>query len=233
MRLERRSTQIISFFLDEILPPILRDQCWFMWPLQWLLFRQYTKEFMDFKIKAPGISSDEVRRIYENTSQVHLQRETDLTPACLAAVETSIKGNSVLEVGCGRGYLLNKLANNFKVTGVDFVLDPKIRKLKNKIQLICADVEMLPFVTDGFDTVVCTHTLEHVKNLHSVMGQLRRIARKRLVVVVPLQRPYKYTFDLHLHFFPYPHSFLNQVGMGSGKVLTKKIGRDLLYLEDM
>jgi ubiquinone/menaquinone biosynthesis C-methylase UbiE len=232
MNLERRSTRIIAFFLDELLPPILRDQYWLMWPLQWFLFGDRTRHFMEFKENAQYLDPNGIREIYEQTSHVHLQRETDLNPACLKAVQVAVKGERILEVGCGRGHLLKKLAQNFEVTGIDFILAPEIKRSNEKITLIRADIEKLPFSADSFDTVICTHTLEHVINLPAVMTQLRKIARQRLIVVVPLQRPYKYTFDLHLHFFPYPHSFLIQVGNAVGKICTRELGGDLLYIED-
>ena len=34
------------------------------------------------------------------------------------------------------------------------------------------------------------------------------MARRRLIIVVPQEREYRFTFNPHLHFFPYPHSFL-------------------------
>jgi hypothetical protein len=48
---------------------------------------------------------------------------------------------------------------------------------------------------------VCSHTLEHIPDLWRAAAELRRVAR-RVVVVVPRQRYYRYTFDYHLHFFP-------------------------------
>src|SRR3546814_1539315 len=40
---------------------------------------------------------------------------------------------------------------------------------------------------------------------------LRRVARRRVIIVVPQEREYRFTFNPHLHFFPYPHSFLRYV----------------------
>ena len=37
----------------------------------------------------------------------------------------------------------------------------------------------------------------------AALAELRRVAAKRLIVVLPKERPYRYTFNLHLHFFPY------------------------------
>ena len=62
-------------------------------------------------------------------------------------------------------------------------------------------IEQLPFGDRAFDTVVCVHTLEHVPDLWRAARELRRVAR-RLIVVVPRQRYYRYTVDYHLHFFP-------------------------------
>ena len=59
----------------------------------------------------------------------------------------------------------------------------------------------LPFRTAAFDTVVCSHTLEHIPDLWRAAAELRRVA-KRVIVVVPCQRYYRYTVDYHLHFFP-------------------------------
>lgn len=232
MKLGRRYTSAISFLLDELLPPILRDQRWFMWFFQWLLFRNKTATFMDFKRKAPTLSSSEIRSIYQQTASVHIHRETDLNPGCISAIEEAIIGDTVLDAGCGRGYLAKRLSNYLKITVFDFNLDACVDLKASNANLVIGDIENLPFQDDSFDTVVCAHTLEHVINLQATMLKLRKIARKRLIVVVPLQRPYKYTFDLHVQFFPYPYSFLMQVGHGRGESFMYEIDGDLFYVED-
>ena len=94
-----------------------------------------------------------------------------------------------------------------------------------------ANMERLPFADESFDTVVSTHTLEHVKNLPAAMHELRRVTRTRLILVTPKQRPYKYTFDLHLNFFPYPHSLVQAVGHSIGQSSCRVAGGDLFYME--
>jgi hypothetical protein len=42
----------------------------------------------------------------------------------------------------------------------------------------------------------------HVQDAHAALEELRCVAKRRLIVVLPKQRPYRYTFDLHLRFFP-------------------------------
>jgi ubiquinone/menaquinone biosynthesis C-methylase UbiE len=56
---------------------------------------------------------------------------------------------------------------------------------------------------DAFDTVISTHTLEHVQHVAAALEGIRRVARRGVVVVVPHQRPYRATFNPHIHFFPY------------------------------
>ncbi|MDZ7823470.1 MAG: methyltransferase domain-containing protein [Ahrensia sp.] len=75
------------------------------------------------------------------------------------------------------------------------------------MEYYAARVEKLPFKDNEFDTVVCTHVLEHVLDFRSSLQELRRIAAKRLIVVVPREREYKYSFNPHFNFFPYKHSF--------------------------
>jgi hypothetical protein len=80
---------------------------------------------------------------------------------------------------------------------------------------------------------VCTHVLEHVLDLRGAMAELRRIARRRVIVVVPLEREYRFTFNPHVHFFPYPHSFLRQIIPVPPTAQHRVIGRDLVYREDL
>ena len=77
--------------------------------------------------------------------------------------------------------------------------------------------------------MVCTHTLEHTKNLHRAISELRRVGSKELIVVVPRQRPYKYTFSLHSHFFPYRWSLESAFG-GRDSAQIERHG-DWLYYE--
>ena len=76
-----------------------------------------------------------------------------------------------------------------------------------------------------------THTLEHVRNIHVAIRELRRIARKR-IIVVPRQRPYKYTFDLHLNFFPYTYSLQSIIGKPKGASTVKDVDGDIFYMEN-
>jgi ubiquinone/menaquinone biosynthesis C-methylase UbiE len=93
-----------------------------------------------------------------------------------------------------------------------------------------ADVTLLPFGDKSFDTVVCAHTLEHVSDIQRALSEVRRVCRKRLIVVVPCQREYLYTFDLHIHFFPYAYKLQQLMGP---RASIHMAGGDFVAIEDM
>lgn len=145
----------------------------------------------------------------------------------------------VLDVGCGRGFLAERINEYFanmnkavEVFGTDHII-PEALKANGNVKYIASDASVLPFENDSFDTVICTHVLEHVLDFDVVVGELRRVAKQRLIIVVPLQRHYKYTFDLHIRFFPYPHSFLTALRpLETGRFKSETIGGELLFIEE-
>jgi ubiquinone/menaquinone biosynthesis C-methylase UbiE len=83
----------------------------------------------------------------------------------------------------------------------------------------------------SFDTVITTHTLEHTVNIEKAVKAVRRVARKRLIVVLPKERPYKFGFNLHLHFFPY-HYFIRELFGHQPTSSLHELGGDWYYRED-
>jgi SAM-dependent methyltransferase len=233
MNLSRDVTNKIHFVLDQLLPPIIRDSkllCKFLIRLQ---FKNKTNVMMSFKDKVPSMSQKEFVNIYKETASVHPQRETDLNKKSEKLILDYIVNGNIIEVGCGRGYLSNILSQYGDLIATDMVISNDLKHKYKDIDFREANIENLPFEDNYFDNVVCTHTLEHVLNINQAISELRRVCKKRLIIVVPQQRPYKYTFDLHIRFFPYPHS-LSMI-MISNKVETQVCLRadgDLFYYED-
>ena len=180
-----------------------------MWVPFRLLFGRKAKYFFTFKDRAMHATAEDLHEIYAATADVHIQRDTDLNDACVGAIKANVVGATVLDVGCGRGYLAGQLSRaGFGVTASDIRIAAEMRERFPRVRFEQTRAEALPFPAADFDTVICTHTLEHVQDLTAAINELRRVTRQRLIIVVPRQRPYKYTFDLHLHFFPYEYSLL-------------------------
>jgi ubiquinone/menaquinone biosynthesis C-methylase UbiE len=203
-----------------------------MWLPFKILFGDKAGAFFEFKERVFDMSFDDFKGTYEALESAHIQRETDLNEACTGEILHNLLGDSVLEVGCGRAYLATRLAARKSTTACDMVISDRLREKHPNLDLREADIEQLPFGDHEFDTVVSTHTLEHVLNIAQAISELRRVARKRLIIVVPKQRPYKYTFDLHVHFFPYECSLLAYLaGAGHSREL-KLLDGDWYYQED-
>jgi len=168
----------------------------------------------------------------QEIKSVLMERDTDLNESCIDEIFRHIGGQTVLDVGCGQCFLAGKMSTKFQVTAIDLTIDPALNVRYSDIKFVAGSVETLPFRNEEFDTVVCTHTLEHVQKLFAAISELRRVTKRRLIVVVPKQRPYKYTFDLHLHFFPYEHSLRTVMASNGRAHSCKNVGGDLFYVED-
>jgi ubiquinone/menaquinone biosynthesis C-methylase UbiE len=232
--MRRETVNAIRHVLEEWLPPSLRDSSFMRW-----LFRLHWGSFIDdlerFRERVTTLSTEEYRNIYERMPRV--QEETDNSAACLAQIVARITSGRVCDVGCGTGYLLDYLQQHLaptghELTGVDFIIEPATRQRHPAIRFVAAPIEQLPFPDRHFDTVICTHVLEHILDIRAAIHELRRICARRLIVVVPLEREYRFTFNPHLHFFPYPHSFLRYIFPVPPGHVTQTIGRDLLYVEE-
>jgi len=197
-----------------------------------LLYKDKAHVFWDFKSRASEMTDREFHDTYQEIKSVLMERDTDLNESCIDEIFRHIGGQTVLDVGCGQCFLAAKMSKKYQVTAVDIAIDPALNLRYSGIKLVAGRLEKLPFRNEEFDTVVCAHTLEHVQNLFAAISELRRVTKRRLIVVVPKQRPYKYTFDLHLHFFPYEHSLRTVMASDRRTLSCKDVGGDLFYVED-
>jgi len=125
--------------------------------------------------------------------------------------------DSLLDAGCGDGFLLENLRDLADVVlGVDLSRKGLLlarKRLGPTPLLVQSLLESLPFTDNSIDTVISTHTLEHVKELDAAIAELIRVARKKLVILVPCQDEVLYSEDYHLHYFPRPEDLLKRVGL--------------------
>lgn len=105
-----------------------------------------------------------------------------------------VTGSCVLDVGVGNGALLQVLSRSRRfepVAGVDIRRHSKLQ-LPVDVDFHLMSVASLDFADDEFDTVVCMEVLEHLEapDLEPAIAELRRVARSRLVMTVPLNEPH-------------------------------------------
>jgi SAM-dependent methyltransferase len=215
-----------------LLPPILRDTSLFKFAAS-MAWGEHISELANFRKAAPFVTAEEYSALYRVHPRVH--EETDNSRACLNQIVTDALGPTICDVGCGTGALLRHVRANSselftRTAGVDFV--ENAGKIGDKIEFISGWVESLPFADKSFDTVVCTHVVEHILDYRSAIAELRRITSRRLIIVVPRERESVYTFNPHLNFFPYKHSFLRAMIPVPKNHVCYDIGRDIYYMED-
>jgi 2-polyprenyl-3-methyl-5-hydroxy-6-metoxy-1,4-benzoquinol methylase len=97
---------------------------------------------------------------------------------------------SLLEVGCGQGWLTRELAAalpDARIVGVDIREDAVefARELVPGVELSVANGEKLPFDDGSFSVVVCSEVLEHVDEPSDVLAEMDRVGNGHLVISVP------------------------------------------------
>ena len=199
--MNRTFTNMARFILDELIPPLIRDNKFFMWPFFAIFCRKWDVSFeMNFKSHVLNMSDEDFVRFYKEKKSFASLRPTDLNGQCIQEILKFFSGTqgTVLDVGCGRhGYMVEQINRNLrgiKASGID--INPPIGP-----QYHTGFVEKLPFDDGAYDFVLCTHTLEHILDLKKGVQELLRVARKSIVVVIPKQRYYYYTVDENINFF--------------------------------
>jgi len=97
-----------------------------------------------------------------------------------------LKGR-ILSVGCGDGYELELLKREgLEVKGIDVSRRNLRRAKKRGTEVILGFQEEIPFPDKSFDTILSSHTLEHSYNREKTAREMRRVAR-RAVVIVPIE----------------------------------------------
>ena len=193
--------------MDELVPPILRDSRWFMWPFFVMAYGTFSvRSFMDFKSKAYSMTDEEYKNFYASLgNSISRRRVTDLNEASIDFITENLSktgGMTLLDVGTGNGYLLSRLANErhwHKIAGIDVIATTN---QPEHFELHEGMLPMLPFKDQEFDIVTCTHVVEHLLDVEASIKELLRITKKQLFIILPRQRHYFYTLDEHLNFYP-------------------------------
>ena len=199
--------------MDEWLPPAIRDSKLFMWPFFYIWFKGKNLDIaMNFKSRVYDFTEEDYEELYRTQVSLARDRITDLNePSIKYMLENLDKDSETLvDIGCGNGYWLSRIdQSKFKISGCD---------IKNNLRNVECDfhegnLEHLPFEDNQFDIVTCHHTLEHVMDLPKSIEEIKRVAKKQVVIVVPKQRYFYYTLDQHINFFPIKEVLEHVVGI--------------------
>lgn len=110
--------------------------------------------------------------------------------------------DSILDVGCGEGFLSAHLHAELKdvaFTGVD-ASEGAIEFARDSFGDVglfeVGDIFDLRFADNSFDVVVCSEVLEHLTDPAAAVRELLRVARKAVVLTVPLEPYFKFFNDI-------------------------------------
>ncbi len=98
------------------------------------------------------------------------------------------KEESLLEVGCGAGNILERLDCS-KIVGVDislYILGKAMHKNIKHIQFINADVESLPLRDQSFNKIICSEVLEHVLHPHKALVEIWRVLKSEGMLIISI-----------------------------------------------
>lgn len=121
---------------------------------------------------------------------------------------------SALEVGAGEppGLIVPMLqAHGIEATSLDGLSPCDVP----------GDMHDLPFEDDTFDLVCSRHSLEHVLIPYLALGEMARVSRRYLLVVVPVDSEKSLNWPDHLHVF----------GQGGWELLFRRLGLAIRHYE--
>ena len=102
-----------------------------------------------------------------------------------------MKGPRVLEISCGTGYLITQYANEYETYGLDYntkmvsLTKKNLDKKGVKADIQQANVELLPYKNEVFDTLVNTMAFSGYRDGMKAMAEMYRVLKKggRLLVI--------------------------------------------------
>ncbi|MCK8058934.1 MULTISPECIES: class I SAM-dependent methyltransferase [unclassified Fusibacter] len=119
----------------------------------------------------------------------------------LRSVLPYLKGEKLLEVSFGPGYLLSLYPPEFMIHALDYnqtMVDraiAKMRKLNRPVNFVKGNVEQMPYPDESFDTVVCTMAFSGYADGDIAMTELLRVLKKDGILLL---MDYDYPLDDNL-----------------------------------
>lgn len=107
-----------------------------------------------------------------------------------AIIFSSGSGDSVLDVGCGNGYLLYQLRNRFKgLIGLEYSAHRLEQAKINLSDVVFRPVlgsaeDMSEIVSNSIDCVVSADTIEHIPDVYVAVAEMCRVLRPGGVLII-------------------------------------------------
>ena len=205
-KLKRDIVCLIRILIDS-LPEFIRNSK-FLFYLAQIIFGvpstlfHFRKKYNDGKFKDLSV-------LYNSRSNYSLKRiskDTDINSFHLRKIKKLFKKhkpNSILDAGCGSGYLINEL--NKIESNVDFVgIDYQVPFFKSEnLKFLGGDIlkSLKGLLDNSFQFVICTHVLEHLNAPEDVVRELKRVCSGILIIICPIEKKFNWGLNYHINFY--------------------------------
>ena len=95
---------------------------------------------------------------------------------------------SILDIGCGTGYIIKKIKNSLDVEIVGCDINTNRLSIASKVfgrKLVTADITKLPFKNSSFDAVIAVEILEHLNDIDAAISEIKRVSKNYVIITVP------------------------------------------------
>jgi ubiquinone/menaquinone biosynthesis C-methylase UbiE len=110
---------------------------------------------------------------------------------CVCGLVEKLPARSILDVGCGEGWLTSHLIKVQPSTTTIYALDVSMALLgrvtgfPSSAKRVVAAAEFLPFHDDSFDVVVASEVLEHLQHPEAALREINRVTMQHALITVP------------------------------------------------
>lgn len=102
-----------------------------------------------------------------------------------------VDGKEVLEVGCGTGLIMNRIAGKARrAVGIDISHGMLQQAVARGLDVAQADVTALPFADESFDVVYSFKVLAHVAQIDRAMQEMARVTRPGGYLLLEFYNPH-------------------------------------------
>lgn len=175
-------------------------------------------------------------RLFNEDFYYHLYINRESRAQFIARLFKKYIKNSLLDIGCGEGFLKQHIPKDVKYIGVD-------NQVEADFNIDLEKEGLTKFEDKSYYIIVCTDVLEHLDNIHESFDELCRVSQKYIIISLPnawaqfkfslltgvekLRRyglPENKPSDRHKWFFNYDEAlnFIKERGKRNGYIIRYK-----------
>jgi len=116
---------------------------------------------------------------------------------------------SVLEIGCGEGYIIKHIKNHPKLkdayiegADIDTNIIKKAKMLNPEVIFTRQDIYNLTYKKNSFDLVLAIEVFEHLRNPEKALIQIKNVSKKYLLISVPREPFFRIANLMRLKYVP-------------------------------